>query len=261
MNLIFLIPAMSAPAFILAATALLRRFKRIPFPFASEQRAPVFYCLELPSMIAVTVLVSMTATFPRHVEIYIPYLCVLAGFQADRIIHFLEKWRPHYGHVFVGLILLYPFVSSVWMEFEHVRGRGHEAFSWTQAHASADHPVWLPGATARRVIANVIPAEDVTPDVAKAAYFEFNEEMILSVRRSYLTPLRAWPDAKREVRKFVESPAFLQSILKGDGDFRLAAYFPQREIVPEFLLFKKIFGSFNTMNGDIWIYERAQDAQ
>lgn len=54
--------------------------------------------------------------------------------------------------------------------------------------------------------------------------------------------------------------AFYQSLLAGkEEDFELMKAFPTIEIMPERILYKKLFGSYETFLGDLLIYKRVRD--
>jgi hypothetical protein len=92
----------------------------------------------------------------------------------------------------------------------------------------------------------------------EATYIAFNEGMTISLRRSPVTPLWAWPNRRQGYYwNLIDEPEFLQALLKGeDAAYAPAATFPMREIIPEFILFKKFFGSYYWLAGDFWVFQR-----
>lgn len=47
-----------------------------------------------------------------------------------------------------------------------------------------------------------------------------------------------------------------QALLRGELDYKLVGYYPTREYFPERLLFKYLFGSYETFLGDVRVYQR-----
>ncbi len=207
-----------------------------------------FIYLEIPLIVQAILVLSMSATFPRHLILFFPYLALLAGIGLVR----LEKAGRAFP-VLVVAILAYQTTTVAWIEYQHVRTRAAEIRQWLYENIRDEETVDF-GLSYLEIDRNPfsLPEPFLAASADDARFLLFGEGFAyFPFFRSILNPLqRTVEPAYRYGWQYLSNPRLVQAVLYGDPRYERVAAFPAIEIIPEFIVYKRWFGSYNDLEGD-----------
>jgi len=218
-----------------------------------------FFCLQLPLAVHFITICLLSASFIRHAVPLLPFLAVLSAAGAVRIWTVMEKRSRRAATALALTAVLYQAATVAWIEAQHVAARGAEARHWLITNAPAGKTVAL-AAKQTSDYRNLfsLPAERLAPSAREADYLVLSEgSALLPFRRSILNPLTDRPaPGERYGWDYLEDPDLIEAVAQGSPSYRRAAFFPVKEVIPEFVLYKRLFGTHNWLEGDFSIFER-----
>ncbi len=265
--MIGLIPGVGLPAFLLALAGFFFLARSGFYDFTGNPSVRNrFICFEIPLMVYGAVICLMTWPFIRHALPLAPYLVIAAGYGSYETLKFLgEKYSKKVVFAFLALVFSYQLVSVIWLENRFVNDPYFRARKWLLADMKGGEKAWFFARCPTIMwIRNLFPVSAIASSLKEANYLVLREGVLTYLtKRSPLNPLTSSPGIEQVSagRYLLEDPLFIREAILGKTDFKLAAFFPAPEIMPEFYLYKKIFGVYAPSSlepGDISIYKRVR---
>lgn len=209
------------------------------------------FCLTIPLLVYALVICSFSSCFPRHVIVFIPSIACFAAHGFFKIFARQNIRRK----AAMSFLILYQIVAVSWFEQRFLFEQRFEAKSWLASEAKTD-TVWLAGRVTPSFVAQFPEATIVkSPDRATLVFLDETIKLLLG--RSLLTPFNSNPRPEEVYHwESIAEPEFLKKLIAGDAGFEERARFATREILPEYILFKALIGSFAYEVGDVVIYGR-----
>jgi hypothetical protein len=255
-----LIPGMGLAAFSSLLFGLWQIKQKALYVFTHIPRlGSRFFCFDLPLIVYFVVICSMTSAFPRHLVMLTPYLCMVSAFGVLSVYNLLCRHRLQLlGALVCIFIAAYQVMAVLWVEQHHIESRALVAAQWISSNLPEQSKIYIPSDVFRSLVwKDLVPKQIQATSSKEADYLLISERLIWRYKRSTLTPFSASPAISEVYHNHViEDPPLVRSIIKGNDSFERIALFPATEILPEFILYQKIFHTFNRLYGDISIYRR-----
>jgi len=181
------------------------------------------------------------ATFVRRAIIFLPLMAMLAAVA-------MLGWRRW----LIGAAIGYTLALTIISQYAFFKDNRYAAQEYLrQEHSSA--------AVAYSPYAKVKGAAfvGIAPKIAKADLLVMHEASYGRYGKNFTTPFMTKPSCCADV--FLCLPdecSFTQQLFRGDLPYRLVKTFPIWHPFPERLLFKRLFGTYETFLGDVLIYQR-----
>ncbi len=195
---------------------------------------------------------SMDTAFIRRAGIFLPFVAVLAGRGLAGILRGNLE-RPAWQRLgATWLVVLYTLVltllsqSNFWFDPRY-RAKNFLTENYPQAEI-----YYSPYAYAEGMPPGLREQEEADLLVVHESFYS-------RYWKSFTTPFQYPPDCCEEVYhcRSVSECQFYQNLLSGKNeDYELVRTFPTKEYLPERVLFKDLFGSFETFLGDVRVYRK-----
>ena len=191
---------------------------------------------------------NIDTPFVRRVNIFMPMVAILGAYGVTAFAGRLKKrtWLP------ALLVILYTLTIALVGQYNAWNDTRYRARTFLNSEAQTDkkvcysYYVWIP--------------DMPTPYLKKDAdLLLLHETYYGRYWKFFTTPFKSPPACCEEIYHCLgeEECAFYQTLLAGnDPDFELYKVIPTIEIMPERLLFKRLFGTYETFLGDVRIYKR-----
>jgi len=179
--------------------------------------------------------------FVRRANEFLPFCAVLAAYGMHYFSYQKKGWRRY---ALPALVVLYTLGIALVSQYNFWNDTRFKAHAYLQEHfpnQAAEYSMY-----ANTTKSNVAAESDILV-IHEAYYGRF--------WKSFTTPFKV-PECCEEVYHCASSCDFYQQLLQGETEYELVKIFPTLEIFPERLLYKHLYGTYETFLGDVRIYEK-----
>lgn len=233
------------PATLLSFSAAWKMRKR-PVNGEEERARQMLLVLAFFQLLEFLVLWNLGTPFVRRGLIFLPFVAVLVG---NATFHLIQLQKPvrKAGVIFLGLYTLALTGVSQW---NFVKDNRFEARDFVLQPQFAGKEIFHDFYTN-------IPSMPPNPERSQADAILMHESYYSRFWKSFTTPFKM-PKCCEEVYHCPskEECLFYQNILAGASDFQLVKKFEPLDWAPERLLYKRLFGTYETFLGDVLIFEK-----
>lgn len=201
------------------------------------------------------ILWAADAPFVRRANIFLPYIAIVAGYG---LINFIDSGASKKKKIFrtclVSLVVVYTALNSLISQYAFLTDTRYKASKYLNEHLSSHALI------AYSMYAKVGSMPDGIPLKKFNDHVDFivlHEAYYGRYWKYFTTPFKL-PRCCDEVYHCDYNDCILiQSLLSNKSDYRLIKSFEVSHVLPERLLFKYLFGTYETFLGDVLIYKKS----
>jgi hypothetical protein len=211
-----------------------------PFTLSPIKVLTLFVLLEF------FVLWNMDAPFVRRINIFLPYIALIAAFGLYKT---FSNARIRRGVMAISII--YTFGLTMVSQSNFINDTRYEARAFLLDKELEDEKMFYCPYSKMKGLPKGVE------DIEKADLVVLHEAYYGRYWKSFTTPFKI-PDCCEEVYhcKSEEECLKIQEILSGKSDFQLIQKFETTDIFPERMLYKKFFGTYESFLGDVLIFQQ-----
>jgi len=190
-------------------------------------------------------------TFVRHANIFLPAVALLSAYGGIKFYDKFEAKRLLKIGV-IGIVVVYTLGLTIFSQYYFVKDNRYEAARFLKNYGSNKKIVYSGYAHVKG-----LNSSGLLPDLDNADLVVMHEALYGRYYKSFTVPFKKFPNCCQDT--FLCLPqecSAVQSILKNETDYQLIKEYPINNPFPERILFKNLFGTYETFLGDILIYEK-----
>ncbi len=179
--------------------------------------------------------------FVRRANEFLPFCALLAAYGLH---YFSYQKQGFWRRALPATVVVYTLCIAIVAQYNFWNDNRFLVQDYLQEHypnQPAEYSVY-----ASTVKSNVAQDSDILV-IHEAYYGRF--------WKSFTTPFKV-PQCCKEVYHCSDQCDFYQQLLRGETEYKLVKTFPTLEIFPERLLYKHLYGTYETFLGDMRIYEK-----
>jgi hypothetical protein len=212
-------------------------------------------CFLVPSFL---ILWAGDGTFVRRANIFLPYIALTSGYGLAKLLQYAEssskKQLRRASVILVSFIVLYTFALSVLSQTYFLKETRYSASAFLNNHAPRSLIAYSPYA---RV--NAMPSGIALQDFRDNVDIIVLHETYYGRYWKYFTTPFKRPGCCDEVFHCdADDCVLIQALLENRTDYTLLKKFEVRHPFPERVLFKNLFGTYETFLGDVLIFEKSR---
>ena len=216
------------------------------------KKANIFFLLFL--FLELIMLWSLATSFVRRANIFLPFISISAGYGLYRLMTSAINKRSRYlGPIIVVFILAYTLSVSLVSQSNFIFETRYEAeeylkhFKETNCSLSYSYYAKTKGMPEGSLNESL----NITADI-----IVMHETYYSRYWKSLTTPFKV-PECCDEVFHCTfEDCIFIQNVMTNKTEYRILRSFKTRQIFPEKTLFYRLFGTYETFQGDILIFSK-----
>jgi hypothetical protein len=188
---------------------------------------------------------SMDSLFIRRLNIFLPFLAILAAYTLAKL------FKTKRGQIVALAIILYTAGLTIVSQSNSWNDPREFVEQYLNENYRGENTYFSPYARTKEIGPGV-------KNISGADILVLHESMYGRYWKFFTTPFKM-PECCLEVYhcRSEKECTFYQSLLQGKSeDYKLAMAFRTWEWFPERVIFKKMFGSYETFLGDVLIYEK-----
>ncbi len=190
-------------------------------------------------------------TFVRHANIFLPALALLSAYGG---IKFYDRFqiRPWLKIATIGGVIIYTLGLTVFSQYYFVRDNRYEAAKFLKNYSPSKKIAYSTYSHIKGLDSPVL-----LPDLNNVDIVVMHEALYSRYYKSFTVPFKRFPGCCQDT--FLCLPqecSVVRSILKNETDYRLIKKYPIKNPFPERLVFKSLFGTYETFLGNVLIYEK-----
>ncbi len=190
-------------------------------------------------------------TFVRHANIFLPALALLAAYGGISFYDRFSRINSRLKITVIVGVVVYTLGLTVFSQYYFVKDNRYEAAKFLKSYGPNKKIVYSGYAYVKG--SNL---SGLLPDLDNADLVVMHEALYGRYYKSFTVPLKRFPNCCQDT--FLCLPqecSVIQSILKDETNYRLIKEYPITNPFPERVLFKNLFGTYETFLGDVLIYE------
>lgn len=188
------------------------------------------------------------ATFVRRANIFLPFIAVVAGYGMSQI------YKERFGKFLVVFTLLYTAGLSIYSQTAFLNDTRYQALDFLRQNAPTMSLIDYNLGSSQIDhfgIATTDGKSVLTPN-----WLVLNETAYGRYDKSFTTPFKI-PTCCDEVYHCDLTDCHLvQSVLAGNTSYKLVKAFTFKELFPERITFKNLYGTYDTFLGDTLVYKK-----
>ena len=200
------------------------------------------------------------ATFVRRANEFLPYIAIVT---AHGLTRFLRTKRLHWGSRLrlglVAFVIIYTLGLSIFSQYHFLTDNRYEACKYLKTHVAKGEKVIYSKYAKTKCMPDGINLMDIKGDTAPidADFIVLHESYYGRYTKYFTTPFNERPKCCDEVYHCVYRHCVLiQNLLFEDSGYKLVKRFDITHPYPERILFKHLFGTYETFLGDVLIYKK-----
>ncbi len=263
-----MIPGVGLPVFLLGLygtinavrnakfeiTKLYEENQSIKYIFHSYWNRHEYIIIILPIVFHFIAISTLDVSWSRHILLEVPLITMVAAVTFTKI-----KFKPT---LLLLLIIIYQLISVVSVEYYYIVDTRRTAGDWISENIdkketiAIGYYVFLPLEYNTLDISDETPLHNLNLDVLESTnYLVLHEGHYERYIRNELNPL-GQPDPNHVHHGSPTTAKFIQSLFEGGQSYKLIKKVEVRHVVLELILYKKLFGTYPTLIGDVLVYEK-----
>ena len=201
-------------------------------------------------ILAIIILWNADAAFVRRANIFLPYIGIMSSYGFVRVIEYIKTKRTK--NILLIVVCVYSVTYIILSQYNFLNDTRYQSSTYLKSQNFNKDVIAYSQYAYLESMPKGIPLgsfhEDVDAIVLHEAYYK-------RYLKSFISPLKV-PECCDEVYhcKYFDC-LLIQHILLGNSYYKLTKDFKVTHFFPERLLFKKLFGTYETFLGDILILE------
>lgn len=193
-------------------------------------------------------------TFVRRANIFLPYIAMMSGYG---LVHFMETGVVPKSRackkLIVSFLLLYTITLSLLSQAHFLRDTRYKASDYMKQHFTSKDAIAYSLYAKTESSPEGIPLEAFNPSIHTIV---IHETYYGRYWKYFTTPFKI-PECCDEVFHCTYNNCILiQNLFSGTTDYRLVKSFEVTHPFPERVIFKHLFGTYETFLGDVLIYRK-----
>lgn len=191
-------------------------------------------------------------SFVRHANIFLPALALLLAWGCVKF-YGISLGGSKIGKVsLIGGVILYTLLLTFFSQYYFVRDNRYAVADFIKNNFGDKKIAY----SAYAKIKNTPPSEPLS-NIDGADIVVMHETSYSRYYKSFTVPFKLYPDCCHDTYLCLPKECLVtQNILKGKTEYKLVKTFPVMNPLPERIVFKKLFGTYETFLGDVLIYAK-----